>query len=48
MLTTEKYNKTIHTVTNRKPTDVFHNASAEIRVEIKEKIMKAQLDRDNP
>lgn len=51
LLATARYNRTIHSVTNRRPVDVVHSTSVEIREEIKGKIMKAQrtqLDRDNP
>ncbi|GBP98456.1 Retrovirus-related Pol polyprotein from transposon gypsy [Eumeta japonica] len=51
MLATAKYNRTIHSTINRKPIDVVHSSTIEIRKEIKDKIIKAQrdqLDRHNP
>lgn len=50
LLATIKYNRTIHSITNKRPIDIFQFSSSELREEIKEKISKAQqtvLNRNN-
>lgn len=41
-IATAKYNRSIHSVTNRKPVEVFNSLSSEDRLEIKRKLEKAQ------
>jgi len=42
LLATIKYNRSIHSVTNKRPIDVIHAASKGSTVQIKEKIASAQ------
>ncbi len=42
VLATNKYNKSIHSVTNEKPIDILHSKSAEFEAEISKKIQQAQ------
>ena len=39
---TIEYNKTIHSVTNKKPIEIIHSSAPEFEAEIREKVNKAQ------
>jgi len=42
LLATIEYNKTVHSVTNKKPVEIIQSTTNELEIEIKEKIQKAQ------
>lgn len=43
LLATFEYNRTIHSMTNKKPIDIIHAAPQDMRNEVMGRIMKAQL-----
>jgi len=42
LLATIEYNKTIHSVTNKRPIDVIHSSTIELNTEIRDRVLNAQ------
>jgi len=42
LLATIEYNKTVYSVTGKKPVKIIHSTPNELEIEIKEKIQKSQ------